>query len=146
MDYTESTYEEIEAEIDRLLTIDGDNLDGEAIRNTKIFTQINRIYVQKSRKYDKLLTQLHNLEHQRKRHYGGKMTGEHYRKEPLPEAVLKTDIPEYMNVDNLVVEMRNVVKECERIVKFLEDAKKSLYSRGFDIKNAIEFRRLMLGA
>ena len=146
MDYTGSTYEEIEAEVEKLLGIDGDNLDGEAIRNTKIFTQINRIYIQKSRQLGKMLNQLNSLEHMRKRHYSGKLTGEHYKKDPLPEAVLKTEIPEYLNVDPLVVEMRDNVKECERIVKFLEDAKGALRSRGFDIKNAIEYRKLMMGA
>lgn len=146
MDYTESTYEEIEARIETLLNIDSDNLDGEAIRNQKIFPEISRIYVQKSRKLSALINQLNKIEFNRTRHYSGKLTAEHYKKDPLTEAVLKTDIPNYMNVDPVVVEMRNLVKECERAVKFLEDAKGSLRARGFDIKNAIEYRKLMLGA
>lgn len=145
MDYTGSTYEEIESEIDKLLEVNGDDLDAEAIRNTKIFTKISRIYIQKSRQLGKLLDQQKQIEHVRKRHYSGKLTSEHYKKEPLNEAILKADIPEYMDIDPLVVEMRNQVKECERIVKFLEDSKKTLYSRGFDIKNAIDYRKMMLG-
>lgn len=145
MDYTGKSYEEIEGVVDNLLNIDSDNLDAEAIRNQRIFTEINRIYIHKSREYVGLTNQLANLEHKQFRHYAGKLTAEHYKKNPLPEAILKTDIPSWMAVDPLVVEMRGLVKECERVVKYLEDAKGSLRSRGFDIKNAIEYRKLMMG-
>lgn len=145
MDYTESSYEEIEVYIDGLLSINGDNLDGEVLENQKIFAKINRVYIQKSRKLVALTNQLAALEHKRFRHYAGKETAAHYKTDPLPEAILKSDIPSYMNVDPLVIEMRGLVKECERIVKFLEDAKGQLRSRGFDIKAAIEYRKIMMG-
>jgi hypothetical protein len=146
LDNTDSSYEEVAAIVDTLLIIDSDNLDGEAIRNQRIFADINRLYIHKSRKLLALSNQLAMLEHRRFRHYAGKETAAQYKIEPLTEAILKTDIPSHMNIDPLVVEMRGLVKECERIVKYLEDAKGSLRSRGFDIKNAIDFRRLMLGA
>lgn len=146
MSYTESTFEEIEKVVESKLVINGDDLDGEAIRNQKIFTEINRIYIHKSRKLGELLDQLAKVEHNRFRHYAGKLTSDHYKREPLTEAVLKQDIPSFMNVDPVVTEMRNLVKECERVVKYLEDAKKSLHSRGFDIRNSIDYRKLMLGA
>lgn len=145
MDYTNSTFEDIEKVIEEKLIIDGNDLDGEAIRNQKIFTEINRIYVHKSRKLGELTDQLAKVEHNRYRHYNGKLSAEHYKKDPITEAILKQDIPSYMNIDPLVVEMRNLVKECERVVKYVEDAKKSLHSRGFDVKNAIDYRKLMLG-
>lgn len=145
MQFKESTYEEIEAEVDRLLNINADDLDGEAIRNSKIFTQLSRMYVQKSRKLSELYTALAKLEHKRNRYYGGKESSEVYRKEPLNEAILKSDIPSHMNIDPLVIEMRDLVKECERTVKFLEESKGQLRARGFDIKNAIEYRKMMLG-
>jgi hypothetical protein len=145
MQFKESTYEEIEAEVDRLLSINPDDLDGEAIRNSKIFTSISRMYVQKSRKLSELYHALAKLELKRNRYYGGKESSEVYRKEPLTEAILKSDIPSYMNIDPLVTEMRDLVKECERTVKFLEDSKGTLRARGFDIKNAIEYRKMMLG-
>lgn len=144
-DWKEASYEQVEDEIGKLLAINPDDLDGEALRGPKIFTSINRIYIQKSRRLSELLTGLHKLEHKRNRYYGGKDTAESYRKEPLTEAILKTDIPSYMNIDPLVVEMRELVKETERIVKFIEDSKGQLRQRGFDIKNALDFRRMMLG-
>jgi hypothetical protein len=145
MDFTDSTYEEVSEYIDGLLSIDSEKLDSEAVRNQHIFASINRVYIQKSRKLYSMINKQDKLELSRYRHYNGKETKEHYREEPLTESLLKTDIPLYMNVDPLVIEMRSMVKECERIVKYLEDAKGSLRSRGFDIKNAIDYRKLMLG-
>lgn len=144
-DWKEASYEQIESEVDRLLTINPDELDAEAIRGSKIFTSINRIYVQKSRQLGELLKLQAKVEVKRQRYYAGKEPAEVYRKEPLTEAVLKTDIPMYMNIDPMVTEIRDLVKECERCVKFLEDTKGQLRQRNFDIKNALDFRKMMLG-
>jgi hypothetical protein len=141
----DSSYEEVETYVDGLLDINPDNLDAEALKAPRIFTKLNRIYVVRSRKLAELYTQLSKLEHARRRHFGGKGTAESYKKEPLNEAILKQDIDSYLNIDPLMIEMRSAVKEEDRIVKFLEDAKGQLRSRGFDIKNAIEYRKLMMG-
>lgn len=146
MDYTESSYEEIEKVVEDLLYINPDNLDGEALNNQKIFPKISRIYIQKSRKLMDLTKTMAKLEHKRRRYYSGKESAEIYKKEPLTEAILKSDVDNYMAIDPLVVEMRGLVKECEMIVKFLEESKGQLRSRGFDIKNSIEYRKMMLGA
>lgn len=144
-EWKDASYEQIETEVDRLLTINPDDLDGEAIRGPKIFTALNRIYIQKSRQLGELLKVQAKVELKRQRYYAGKESAETYRKEPLTEAILKTDIPQYMNTDEIVVEIRDLVKEAERCVKYMEDAKGQLRQRGFDIKNALEFRRMMLG-
>lgn len=142
----ETSYEEIETYVDGLLAINGDDLDAEAIRNTRIFTKLSRIYVLRCRKLAELHTQLSKLEHKRKRYYSGKETAETYKKEPLTEAILKSDIDSWMDIDPIITEMRGLVKEEDRIVKFIEEAKGMLRWRGSDVKNAIEYRKLMMGA
>lgn len=144
--FKECTYEEIEEYVDGLLTVDPDDLDGEALRNSRIFSKLNRVYIQKSRLLAEQTNQLDKLEFNRRRRYLGKWTAEEYKKEPMPEAILKGDVDLYMRVDPLVIEFRNIVRETERIVKFMEDSKGQLRSRGFDIKNSIDFRKLMTGA
>lgn len=141
----DSSYEDVEKYVDELTHINPDNLDAESIRTPKIFTKLNRIYVLKARRLSELSNQLAKLEHKRKRYYNGKETAEVYKKEPLTEAILKSDVDSYMAIDPLIVELRDLVKEEDRIVKFLEDAKGMLRWRGNDIKNAIEYRKLMLG-
>lgn len=145
MNYSELTFEELVKIVEDLLVIKSDDLDAEALRGQKIFTQLNLIYIQVSRKLALLTKQKDTVEFNRTRHYSGKLTSLHYKNDPLPESILKTDIPNHMNVDPIVVEIRDMVRECERVVKFIEDAKGSLRSRGFDIKNAIDYRKLMMG-
>ena len=142
---TVTKIEDVIDKVDTLLAIDSDNLDAEAIRNTRIFTDINRMYITESRKLARLAVMKNKVEFKRNRFYGGKETAEHYKKEPLRESILKTDIPTYMNIDPQVLEIRGMYEEQEKVVKFLEESKQALRSRGFDVKNAIEFRRLMMG-
>ena len=144
-DISNKTFEEISTYVDSLLAINGDNLDTASIENPKIFTQLHRMYVQAGRKLEKMLNQKDKVEHLRTRHYNGKMPAEHYKKDPLNEAVLKTDIPMMLNIDPIVVEVRSIVKEQERIVEYLEEAKKQLKSRSYDIKTAVEWRKIMMG-
>lgn len=145
MDYTDKSYEEIVDIVEKMLVIGTDDLDEEAKKAQKIFTDLNRIYIQFSRKLYKLINQQDKIEMKRNRYYAGKASAAEYKAEPLHEAILKTDIPHYMNIDPLVVEMRTLVKECEHIVKFLEDSKGSLRSRSYDLRAAIDFRKLMMG-
>lgn len=145
MNYTEATYEELNDEIEKLLDINPTTLDAEAIRNQKIFTELNRMYVQTSRKLMKLTNQKNEVELHRYRHFNGKMTSAHYKEYPLDVAIVKTDIPKYLDSDPVVVEIRGLLKEQEMIVKLVEEAKASLKSRGFDLKNAIEYQKLMSG-
>lgn len=145
MNYNELTHDQIIDEVDKLLDIDSDNLDAEAIRNQKIFGTIQRIYRQRASKLIGLMEQKDAVEMKRTRFYSGKLSAEEYKKEPLRESILKTDIPKYLDNDDLVKEIRKLVKEEEMVVKYLEEAKGSLRSRGFDIKNAIEWRKLMMG-
>lgn len=145
MTYDQMTYEEISVAVENLLEISSDNLDAESIKQQKIFTKLNDMYVQYSRKLYKLIQQKDKVEFNRIRHWTGKMPAAHYKAEPQPDAILKADVPQYMNTDPVVLEIRGLVAESERIVKFLEDSKGSLKSRGFDIKNAIQWRQLMMG-
>lgn len=141
-----SKVEDIIDQVDKLLMIDSDNLDAEALRNTRIFAEINRIYIREARLLTKLDVMKNKVEIKRFRFYSGKETSEHYKKEPLRESLLKTDIPQHMNIDPQVIEIRAMYNEQEKIVKFLEESKWTLKSRGEDIKNAIAWRRLMMGA
>lgn len=139
------TFEQIADHVENLLNIDSDNLDAEALRNSKIFVELNRIYTIQSRKLIKLIQQSDKVEHAWSKHYAGKQTREWYKQNPQNEAVLKGDIPLLLKVHPEVLEVKGLVVEQERICKFLEDSKDRLKSRTFDLKNAIEFRKMMMG-
>ncbi len=85
------------------------------------------------------------VKNNRYRHYAGKETSEHYKNDPLREAVLKGDIADLLKIDKTVVEMKNILSEQERIVAYLEKAKKILSERGFMLRLAMDFQKASLG-
>lgn len=150
-DYNQSisnieSFEEINNLISEMLSIDEENLDGSALEQPKIFSFLQRLYAIHSRKLSKLMTDQKKVDLFRWKYYNEKLPSEYYtKKEPLREKVLKTDVDKYLKTDDLVVEAKNQVEEQDRIVNLIESAQKVMASRGFDIKNAIEYRKFLLG-
>ena len=61
------------------------------------------------------------------------------------EKVLKTDLNIYIESDQEVIDAKNKIVYLETTVKFLEGVQRSIQSRGWDIKNAIEWRKFEAG-
>lgn len=66
--------------------------------------------------------------------------------EPNALRILKSDIPVYMEGDAELQRVEARIEYQKEKVDFLENAIKSLNSRGFNIKNAIEWERFKVGA
>lgn len=139
-------YESIVNEIENILSIDHENLEIEALRNMKIFPAIERIYLIQFKEYRNLLETQDKVKFERWKYYSGGAPPETYKKEPLRHSISKSDIEKYMSVDPKVRLISDLVSQQEKILKFLEDAKKHLNSRGWDIKNAIDYIKFRSGA
>ena len=63
-------------------------------------------------------------------------------REPWPKTVLKQDMPMYVDSDDDMVKMNSKIAMQEEIVGVCEEILKSVNNRGFQIKNAIDWRRL----
>ena len=79
-------------------------------------------------------------------YYSGKADPEVYRDDPFDHKILKQDLPIYMESDEELIKQKQKVEyykicmdSCERILKQIQ-------SRGWDIKNAIEWRKFVDGA
>jgi|TARA_B100002019_G_scaffold128028_1_gene110167 hypothetical protein len=64
------------------------------------------------------------------------------KREPWPKTVLKQDMPMYVDSDEDMVKMNSKIAMQEEIVGVCEEILKSINNRGFQIKNAIDWRRL----
>ena len=137
------SFEEVAQIVKDLLHIDDDNLDGESLKNNKIFVEMNKLHVLHSRILRDDMKKLKKLELRQHKHYTGKMPATHYREFPLPETVLKTDLDKYLAADDLLLEMREIVAEQDEIVSFLEESIKTAKFRGNDISRAIEWRKFI---
>lgn len=64
---------------------------------------------------------------------------------PAKGLILKADIPMYMEADKDIVELSLRVGMQQEKVEFLESIIKSFQTRGYIIKNAIEFMKFTMG-
>ena len=64
------------------------------------------------------------------------------KREPWPKTVLKQDMPMYVDSDEDMVKINSKIAMQEEIVGVCEEILKSINNRGFQIKNAIDWRRL----
>ena len=88
--------------------------------------------------------------------YGCGRTDEEKTKWKLPDTsdewknnnlkILKTDIDKYMESDPELVKLKQKVEYVSTVIDFLESTIKQISNRGFQIKNAIDWRKFTSGA
>lgn len=64
---------------------------------------------------------------------------------PARGMILKADIPMYLDADKDVVDLSLKIGVQQEKVEFLESILKTIHTRNFIIKNAIEFARFTMG-
>lgn len=137
--------EELQSKVDKLLEVDQSNIDETLLGITSRFGRLKELLRSEGAVLRKVIDDKKKVELYRWKHYMCKLPGEHYKKEPMRETILKTDVPKYVDCDPVVMEIRDVCARQEERVQFVEDALKRLNSLGYELKSVIEFRKLMLG-
>jgi hypothetical protein len=84
----------------------------------------------------------------KKEYYGGKMSQEELEAidwEPFQHKLLKADVEQYVDADDNVTESKKMLALQEEKVDYLEAIVKGLSTRGYLIKNAIDWKRFTEG-
>jgi hypothetical protein len=125
--------------------IDPDELHMEAIKIPQLHGKYHEIqnntYILKKEleyKYNKLLMEK-NL------YYSLKADPEVYKKKPLNQKIMKTDIPLYLNSDMELVTAKNKVEYANHILNYLSDILKMIHNRSFQIRDSIEYSKFIAG-
>lgn len=63
-------------------------------------------------------------------------------REPWPKTVLRQDLSSYVDSDSEMVSLVTKIAYCDEVVDLLAEILKVINNRGFQIKNAIEWRKL----
>ena len=124
---------------------DHENLDQESYKNQK-----NKIKYLEQRSRFQLLLQKANGDYQRMyrekwEYYGGKSDAKVYVAKPFDLKVLKNDLAMYITSDEEVIALMDKIGYLETVIKYLEGVIKSIDNRGWDIKNAIEWKKFEAG-
>ena len=128
-----------------LAIIDQERLDQESFKNQNIKPK----WLEYRTRYDQLLI-MRRADHQKLwrekwEYYGGKADAKVYAAKPFDIKVLKTDLQMYIQSDDDILELQSKISYYESIVKYIDGVIKSIDNRGWDIRNATDWKKFEAG-
>ena len=140
------TLEELQESANRDLKIDETDLGSESI-NIPI---LHNKYLQHFNKFSLLLKKAEYdqkvLKRQKWEYYTGKADPLVYKEKPFDLKVLKADVHIYMESDEELQKADQKEAYLRQVVNYLEQVLRSINSRNFIIKNAIDWAKFTSGA
>ena len=138
--------DELKLQVQNDLKVDDEHLDTESLKNQEIKAK----YLDIKSKYELLLFkakgEYKRIYRDKWEYYGGKADAKVYVSKPFDIKVLKTDLSVYITSDEEVIDAENKIGYLETVVDYIKGVIKSVDNRGWDIKNAIDWKKFEAGA
>ena len=139
------TLDELKMEVYLALKVNDERLDTEALKNQELYAK----YLDHKSRFELLLHKAKGdykkLYREKWEYYGGKADAKVYVTKPFDLKVLKTDLSVYITSDEEVIDAENKIGYLETVVDYIKGVIKSVDNRGWDIKNAIEWKKFEAG-
>lgn len=139
------TLDELQAQTAKDLKVNDEHLDTESLKNQEIKSK----YLNHKSKFELLLYKAKGdykrLYRDKWEYYGGKADAKVYATKPFDFKVLKTDLGVYISADEEIIDAENKIGYLETVVDYIKGVIKSVDNRGWDIKNAIEWKKFEAG-
>ena len=140
------TLEELQQQVDKDFKLDDTELDSESIKipllHNKYLQHFNKFsLLLKKAEYDHKVMSRLKLEY-----YTGKSDPSVYKEKPFDLKILKADVHIYMDSDDELQKSDQKAAYLKQVVSYLEQVLRSINSRTFLIKNAIEWKEFTSGA
>ena len=138
--------DQIKAEASKdLIIVNEEQLGSESLKNQKIKAK----YLDYKSRFELLLAKskgdYQRLYRDKWEYYGGKADAKVYVSKPFDLKVLKNDLAMYITSDDEIIALMDKIGYLETVIKYLEGVIKSIDNRGWDIKNAIEWKKFEAG-
>ena len=137
--------DELKLQVEKDLKVDDEHLDTESLKNQEIKAK----YLDNKSKYELLLFrskgEYKKIYREKWEYYGGKADAKVYVSKPIDIKVLKTDLSVYITSDEDIINAENKIGYLETFVDYTKGVIKSVDNRGWDIKNAIEWKKFEAG-
>jgi len=139
------TLDELKLQVEKDLKINDERLDTESYKNQELYAK----YLDHKTNFDFLLYKAKGdykiLYRKKWEYYGGKADAKVYETKPFDLKVLKSDLSVYIESDDEIIAIENKIVYLETVIKYLDGVLKSITSRGWDIKNAIQWKSFEAG-
>ncbi len=138
--------EQIQEMWQRDSVIDPDNLHDESLKvpqfHSKYYTIYNTITLLREKSRDSYK----RVKLERYNYYTGKAPAEVYVEDPFPYKVREKDaIQRYLDADDKLTTIDLKIRYYDVMLKFLEEVIKTISSRTYQIKNAIDWHKFQAG-
>jgi len=137
--------EELKLQVQNDLRVNDEHLDTESLKNQEIKAK----YLEHKSRFELLLFKAKGdykrLYREKWEYYGGKADAKIYATKPFDLKVLKTDLSVYISADEEIIDAENKIGYLETVVDYIKGVIKSVDNRGWDIKNAIEWKKFEAG-
>ena len=137
--------EELKLQVQNDLRVNDEHLDTESLKNQEIKAK----YLEHKSRFELLLFKAKGdykrLYREKWEYYGGKADAKIYATKPFDLKVLKTDLSVYISADEEIIDAENKIRYLETVVDHIKGVIKSVDNRGWDIKNAIEWKKFEAG-
>ena len=139
------TLDELKNEVYLALKVNDEKLDTEALKNQELYAK----YLDHKSRFELLLHKAKGdykkMYREKWEYYGGKADAKVYVTKPFDLKVLKTDLGVYISADEEIIDAENKIGYLETVVDYIKGVIKSVDNRGWDIKNAIEWKKFEAG-
>ena len=137
--------DELKLQVEKDLKVNDERLDTESYKNQELYSK----YLDHKTNFDFLLYKAKGdykvLYKEKWEYYGGKADAKVYITRPFDLKVLKTDLQMYITSDEEIINLSNKITYLETVVKYIEGIIRSIDNRGWDTKNAIEWKKFEAG-
>ena len=141
-------FEEIQYQWTLDCVMDETELSQESIKIPQLHNKYLIFYSNEKLKFKEIKYLFAGLIKRKRDYYSGRMTAEELEMadwEPFQYKLLKADVQEYIDADDNVIESKKLLALQEEKVNYLESIVKSLTTRGYLIKNAIDWKKFTEG-
>lgn len=126
--------------------MDEDLLDHESIKIPQLHSKylnwlsdVRLFKIKKEQEYKRLLREKFE-------YYTGKSDTEVYKQKPFDLKILKQDVQLYIESDDEIQSVLNKLNYYKEMIFLLESILSNISTRGFQIKNSIEWQKFMQGS
>ena len=103
-----------------------------------LLTEFNLLQKKKSQ-------DLKKLQHKKWLYYSGKAAPEEYEDKPFQYKVMKSDVPNWVSVDDDICKVEMQLDYYNAVIRTLEEILKQVHQMSYNIKNSIQWRSFIGG-
>ena len=139
------TFDELQELADKDLKINDTELDLESLKTPQLHNKYMKFQNQYTNLLKKAEQDLARLTREKWEYYTGKADPNVYQQKPFNIKLLKPDVDKYLKSDDEIIKLEQKVTYVQSVVDYLDRTVKIISNRGFQIKNAIDWRKFTSG-